>query len=110
MSSKITPELKYELISLAPALTIDECAEYLDIDFAALSPEDKAFFKKMYMQAKYQLRVEAINALKNEMKNGKDRFKPSLAVLLRFADEWETLSVEDKQANFTANINLSGGS
>lgn len=103
----ITTELKYELDTLAPALTIDECCEYLDIDLLNASEDEQKLFKKMYMQGKYRLRVEAVKALKNEMKNGKDRFKPSLAVLLRFADEWDSIDLEDKRSNFTATINLS---
>lgn len=100
-------EIDYELKAVAPALSLDQCLEYFELE--SLGGEDLKRFKRAYTKSKYALQIDAINAVKAEMSGGKDKLRPALAVLLRFSDEWDNITLDEKTPDFVANINLKGG-
>lgn len=97
---------EYLLLEVAPALTLEEAAEYCGIDLDDLNPVDLQWFKRAYFKGKHELKVQAVEALRNDMKMAKDKTKPALSVLLRFADEWNILDGDDGSGVNGANINI----
>ena len=84
--------LYQQLIDLAPALSLEECKQYFS--WVAEDDNEAKEFERQYNKAKFELRMEAIRALRHDLQNGKTKTTSALGILLRFSDDWVELNGE----------------
>lgn len=78
----------------AGGLSEQEVCDLLKLDYDYINTDE---FVKAYKYAQVQMKMQAVNALRNAMV-GKQGMESSLAVLTRFADKWPKTADEGPSA------------
>lgn len=97
---------EFLLLDVAGVLTKPEAAEFCGIDLDTLGEDDLKAFNRAYAKGKHQLKIDALDALRMDLKNAKDKTKPAMAILLRFAEEWNVLEGGEGNGGGAAEINI----
>lgn len=85
--------VRLEVQKLAEGLSKEEVLDYLGLKYDELEEEDQKDFDQAYKRGMIELKRHAVLKLKEAM-SGKEALSASLAVLTRFADEWEESAEE----------------
>lgn len=94
--SSFSSQLQNEIETLSEGLSEDEVSLYLwGITAKELAPDDFKEFTRCYTRGRTRMKIAAVNALKNSM-HGKHAMEASLAVLVRFSENWRQLDQDTK--------------